>query len=491
MSNHEKLWKPELWANLRFSIVGPLLAAPPTQGELQGQLEQLAAKHWIHPITGQPTRFGVSTIQRWYYAARAEKIDPVGVLRRKIRKDAGQQPSMTEDIRRILEAQYSRYKRWSYQLHFDNLGVLVEENPHYGTLPSYSSVLRYMKSHDLIRRSLPVGKMTPGLQKAEARLQAREVRSYEAEYVGSLWHLDFHHCSRKIVTPEGKLVTPILLCIMDDHSRLVCHAQWYLNEKTEDLIHGLCQAFLKRGLPRSLLTDNGSAMIALETKKGLERLGIVHATTLPYSPFQNGKQEVFWGQLEGRLVAMLDNCKDLKLPFMNEATQAWVELEYQRAIHSETGQSPLKRFLESPSVERPCPPAEDLRLAFCQDISRQHRRSDGTISIKGTRFEIPSRFRHFTTLRVRYASWDLGHVYLIDPHAGTVLTRLYPLDRTRNADGLRRSRQEIADGPAPDPAVEKQEEVAPLLRKLLEEYSATGLPPAYLPKATKTKKEES
>jgi hypothetical protein len=188
---------------------------------------------------------------------------------------------------------------------------------------------------------------------------------------------------------------------------------------------------------------------------------------------------------------MLDNCKDLKLPFMNEATQAWVELEYQRAIHSEIGQSPLKRFLESTSVERPCPPAEDLRLAFCQDISRQHRRSDGTISIKGTRFEIPSRFRHFTTLRVRYASWDLGHAYLIDPNAGTVLTRLYPLDRTRNADGLRRNLQEIVDGPAPDPAVEKQEEVAPLLRKLLQEYSATGLPPAYLPKTTKPKKEES
>ena len=116
---------------------------------------------------------GVSTIQRWYYAARAEKIDPVGVLRRKIRKDAGQQPSLNEDICRILEAQYSTHKRWSYQLHFDNLGLLVEENPHYGAMSSDSSVLRYMKSHDLIRRSLPVGKMTPGLQKAEAR----EVRS--------------------------------------------------------------------------------------------------------------------------------------------------------------------------------------------------------------------------------------------------------------------------------------------------------------------------
>ena len=34
----------------------------------------------------------------------------------------------------------------------------------------------------------------------------------------------------------------------------------------------------------------------------LARLGIVHHTTLPYSPEQNAKQEVFWAQIEGRLV---------------------------------------------------------------------------------------------------------------------------------------------------------------------------------------------
>jgi hypothetical protein len=55
----------------------------------------------------------------------------------------------------------------------------------------------------------------------------------------------------------------------------------------------------------------------------------------------------------------------------------------------------------------------------------------------------------------------------------------------RNADGLRRSLQEGIDVSVPDPGVEEPQEMAPLLRKLLEEYSATGLPPAYLPKTTK------
>jgi putative transposase len=482
--SHQKQARPhERWAHLRFSIVGALLAAPPAQGELRVELERLAAKEWLHPISGRPVRFAVSTIERWYYAARAAKVDPVGVLCRSVRKDSGQQRSLNDDLRRMIERQYRAHKRWSYQLHFDNLRVLLQADPSRHSIPSYSTVLRYMKSHGLVRKSLPRGKDTPGLRRAEQRLETREVRSYESEYVNGLWHLDFHHGSHKVLTPEG-WVTPLLLGILDDRSRLACHLQWYLSETAEDLIHGLCQAFLKRGLPRSLLTDNGSAMKAAETEEGLERLGILHETTLPYSPHQNGKQESFWGQVEGRLLAMLDNYRDLTLSFLNEATQAWVEMEYQREPHSETGQTPLARFLESPDVGRSSPSADDLRLAFCQEISRSQRQSDGTISIDGTRFEIPSRFRHFRRVTVRYASWNLGYTHLTDPRTGKVLARLYPLDRARNADGLRRSLENIDNGLQPEAQPAAEDDVAPLLRKLLEDYAATGLPPAYLPKTT-------
>ena len=42
----------ERWAQFRFSVIGPLLAAPPARGELQPQLKRLAAKQWRHPISG-------------------------------------------------------------------------------------------------------------------------------------------------------------------------------------------------------------------------------------------------------------------------------------------------------------------------------------------------------------------------------------------------------------------------------------------------------
>ena len=155
----------------------------------------------------------------------------------------------------------------------------------------------------------------------------------------ALWHLDFHQ-GRRVVDVNGQWHTPMALCILDDHSRLCCHIQWYLSETAEALTQGLSQAFHKRGLPLSLMTDNGSAMIANETQEGLLRLGIVHDKTLPYSPYQNGKQESFWGQLEGRLLAMLSRVEPLTLEFLNRASQAWIEVEYNRKPHQEIGMPP-------------------------------------------------------------------------------------------------------------------------------------------------------
>ena len=58
------------WAHPRFAVVGPLLAAPPAKGELQTALGALAEKIWRHPISGKEVRFGMSTIERWFYRAR-------------------------------------------------------------------------------------------------------------------------------------------------------------------------------------------------------------------------------------------------------------------------------------------------------------------------------------------------------------------------------------------------------------------------------------
>jgi hypothetical protein len=76
------------WARFRFSVVGTLLSSPPARGELKAAIRALAVKTWTHPVSGRPTRFAAVTIERWYHMARRAKDDPVGVLRRAVRKDS-------------------------------------------------------------------------------------------------------------------------------------------------------------------------------------------------------------------------------------------------------------------------------------------------------------------------------------------------------------------------------------------------------------------
>lgn len=473
MSDQGDAQDRDRWARLRFSIIGPLLAAPPAVGELHGALRALSATSWCHPVSGLPVSFGTSTIERWYYAARAA-ADPVAALKTRVRVDYGQPRGLTPAIIAALAAQYQAHPSWSAQLHYDNLrAALGSEAP----MPSYSTLRRHMKAQGRFKQGRARAHLTAGMLAANERLQSREVRSFELDHVNALWHLDFHHGSRKVLGRDGTWLTPMALAVLDDRSRLACHVQWYLDETAESLVHGFSQALQRRGLPRALMTDNGAAMMAEEFSAGLHQLGIVHQTTLPYSPYQNAKQESFWGRVEGRLMAMLEGVGELSLELLNTATAAWVEHEYQRRVHSEIATSPLERYLAGPDVGRECPGSEALRAAFRLEITRTQRRSDGTVSLHGQRFEIPSRYRHLQRMHLRYARWDLRHVDLVDARRGNLLCALYPLDKSANADGQRRALGAASQAPL----ALSSPGMAPLLRQLMAEYAATGLPPAYLP----------
>ena len=474
---------------MRHAIIGALLAAPPKRGELRAALAALAARTYVHPNTGEPVQFAFSTVERWLHLARkaAGHGDTVRALRRKIRKDAGTRRAVSSAVVVAIVAQHKAHPTWSYQLHADNLVAQVALGELVGRAPSYTTVRRLMKERGLFRQKRRQRRGNEEINDHSREIfEARETRSYESEYVHGLWHLDYHTAHRvRVLLPNGAWVAPKVLGILDDRSRLCCHAQWYLDESAENLVHALCQAIQKRGLCRSLLSDNGGPMLATETREGLARLGVVHDTTLPACPEQNGKQESFWGSVEGRLLAMLENVPDLTLDALNHATQAWVEVEYNRAVHSEIGEPPAERFLRGPSVGRASPSAEELRRAFRVEERRTQRRSDGTVSIAGVRFEVPSRYRHLERLAVRYATWDLGRVHLVDARTGTLLAPLYPLDRAKNADGLRRVLGPVASVPPDDVTPTKtprRAEMAPLLRQLIAAYDRTGLPPAYLPK---------
>jgi transposase InsO family protein len=477
MQDHHRAERRQKWARLRFSIVGPLLAAPPGRGELKDAFAGLSAKSWRHPETGDPVRFGRSTIERWYYTAKKAETDPVGSLTRRTRKDRGRSATMDEALTAALCEQHCEHPSWSYTLHAENLVALARERDELGAVPSVSTVRRWMKAEGLFRTKRRRARDTDGYEKSVRRFEEREVRSFEADFVHALWHLDFHVGSRRVLVSEGRFAKAVLLGVLDDRSRLCCHAQWYLSETAQALVHALVQAILKRGLPRGLMTDNGAAMKAAETQAGLSDLGVSWEPTLCYSPYQNGKQEVFWSSVEGRLMAMLEGEKELSLALLNEATQAWVERDYNQREHSEIGTTPKRRALDAPSVARESPSPDDLRRAFRQHVVRRQRRSDGTLLVEGRRFEVPSRFSHLERLSVRYARWDLARVDLWDPVERVVLARLLPQDKSKNAAGKRRPRErQPSEVVAP-----KTSGMAPLLRQMIDGNRSQGIAPSYVP----------
>jgi putative transposase len=474
-SSHDA--RARLRAELRFALIAPLLTQPPGPGELKTRLLAMANTPVYDRVSKREVRLGASTLERWYYRAK-DVSDPISALTDKTRCDVGTSKVLGPEHLEVLESQHRAHPSWTYQLHADNLKAECKANPSLlRTIPSYSVVRRAMQGRGWLRSTKRFPD-TEGGRRAQHAHEHLETRSYEVAHVLGLWHLDFHHGSQRVVLPDGSWVTPHCMAILDDNSRLCCHIQWYVHETAETLIHALIQAIEKRGLPRALMHDNGAAMMAEATQNGLRDIGITARPTLPYSPQQNGKQEKFWGGLEGRLVAMLDGVKNLTLEFLNRATQAWVEREYHRARHNELATSPLSAFLERPSVRRDPPARDVLTRAFTDQVQRVQRRSDGTITIEGVRFEVPDHLRTLPRVTVRFRPWDKREAWIVDErHPMTPIATIRPIDKTKNADGRRRERS----APTPIPTTPAQGGGVPaLLRQYLEEYAASGLPPAYL-----------
>lgn len=453
-------------AEFRYSIIGSLFSSPPEKGELAERLREIAAKDWRFPGAVASERLSVRTLERWYSLARRNSIDPIAALLPAKRSDAGREMALKEDHITWLRNNFRNNPSWSWRLHADNLTDT-------GIVPivSYSTVLRWMKKNSYI----------PVRGPKKRRAAKREIKLYEASYSGELWHFDIHHCSRKVLHPSGQYVQANCVAFIDDRSRLVAHCQWFYGESSEELVHACIQAILKRGLPRKMMSDNGSAMTSAEFIGGMERLAVEHDLTQLYSPHQNGKIESFWTPLEGRLIKMLAHVKPLTLDKLNKYTQPWVEEDYNNKRHSETGEKPLTRYLDGKDVLRPAPDYEVLVKAFRTPTTRIVRKSDNTITVDTVRFEIPRQFHHLHEITIAYARWDLSSVTVLEPETHQPVCEIFPVDLNKNANGLRAP---LSENPTTEPELlrdEPCEHLPPTLARCLRDFAAKNPLAGYIP----------
>ncbi len=453
-------------AEFRYSIIGSLFSSPPEKGELAERFREIASKDWRFPGSIASERLSVRTLERWYALARRHSVDPIAALLPVKRSDAGKELALKEEHIAWLRDNFRRNPTWSWRLHADNLTDT-------GIIPvtSYSTVLRWMKKNSYIPVRGPNKRKTV----------KREIKLYEASYSGELWHFDIHRGSRKVLHPSGEYVNANCVAFIDDRSRLVAHCQWFYGEGCEELVHAGIQAILKRGLPRKMMSDNGSGMTSAEFIGGMNRLAIEHNLTQLYSPHQNGKIESFWNPLEGRLIKMLAHVKPLTLDVLNKYTQAWVEEDYNNKRHSETGEKPITRYLDGKDVLRPAPDYDILRKAFRTSTNRIIRKSDHTITVDAVRFEVPRQLHHFQEITVAYSQWDLSSITVLDPETHQAVCEIFPVDLNKNANGIRAALSEtppietevLQDGPS--------ENLPPTLARCLRDFAAKNTLAGYIP----------
>jgi transposase InsO family protein len=226
--------------------------------------------------------------------------------------------------------------------------------------------------HRLLKRE---GLNSPTQQKPEDR------RKYEAEHANEIWQSDVMH--GPMVRVGTKMRKTYLIAFLDDHSRLVPHAEFYLSEGLACFLDAFKTGLLRRGLPRKLYTDNGAAFRSRHLEQVCASLGIALIHARPYRPQGKGKIERFFRSVRQ---SFLTGVKGEDLGEINEAFDLWLERSYHEVKHRSTGQTPLHRFTSNMECLRPAP--ADLKDHF-RTLARRRVGKDRTITLNGKLFEAP------------------------------------------------------------------------------------------------------
>jgi putative transposase len=206
-------------------------------------------------------------------------------------------------------------------------------------------------------------------------------QSFEALAPNDLWQSDILHGPN--VFEQGKWKKSYLIAILDDHSRFILHAEFYLSEKTETFKLALKDAISRRGIPLQLYIDNGSCYRAINIEQITAQLGIRVIHTPPYTPQGRGKIERWFRNVRENFLASIKN--DLNIEKLNQLLFDWVG-NYQDKVHTSTNATPWERYR---NLKNPRPAPKNL-LDYFRVVEFRLVRKDRTFLLNGTMFEAPS-----------------------------------------------------------------------------------------------------
>lgn len=390
-------------ALFRFGVISDLVCARLEPGELTEKIGEKSQQRWHIPCSGR-TRISTSTIRRW-----------IRLYEKSGRQFSSLYPAPRSDrgrSRRVDEETILSLVKMRKELPGLPVIRLIEEMVKRNLCPcgltiSQATAYRLLKQEGLSGRS-PVDKT--------------DRRRYEAEYPNDIWQSDVMHGPKVMV--GGKMRKTYLIAFLDDHSRLLPYAEFYLSEGLVHFLDAFRQALLIRGVPRKLYVDNGAAYRSRHLERVCASLGIALIHTPPYTPQGRGKIERFFRTVRSQFLSCF---LGKTMEELNETLGLWITDQYHQRPHSSTAQTPFSRFANH--VEMVRTPPSDLEDHFRKEVRRRVTK-DRTVSIEGRLYEAPTKFIG-EQLSLLFHEHKQDRVEII--HQGTSHGLLVPLDLNVNA----------------------------------------------------------
>jgi putative transposase len=384
--------RAEAVALARFSLISKVQELVAQQVPLKIALETVASSSASAGPEGSSPPVAVRTLEDWWYAHRRGGF---AALHPQSRCDRGVPRTLSPEQEQRIVAQVRThpaiavkvlYRRWK------------QEDP---TLPSLYSIYRSLQRHDLSQRSRHY-LVRQGL--------SGPTKAFEAPLVNELWMVDFSPGPFLHLAGQKK-ATPTHLCaLLDDHSRVVPHAAYYLKADTHGFHASFKEAIRRRGLPRKLYTDQGGPFINDHTRVICANLGIRLLHAKPYHAWSKGKIERFIHtvqqdfeallRLPGQTVATLEE--------LNARLADWLQTVYHVRHHEGIGMSPAERFARGAAQARPLDPHLDLDRLFYAEVFRVVRK-DGTVRLDNRLYELDLALRGLE-VRLRFDPWSWARV---------------------------------------------------------------------------------
>jgi transposase len=209
-------------AVFRFGVIADFVTgARMARGDKRRLIAEKSARRWRIPFSDR-TRIGASTIRDWIarYEAGGLRLE---ALYPRQRSDNGR-------MRRIDDETAANLLCLRQQMPSATVGRLIETlNQRFlvsaGTHLAPTTVWRFLNRHGLM---------------PSAKAPAVDRRKFEAELPNDIWQSDVMHGPKVMV--EGRRRKAYLIAFIDDHSRLIPHAAFYLSENLAAFLSALQQA---------------------------------------------------------------------------------------------------------------------------------------------------------------------------------------------------------------------------------------------------------